>query len=205
MGQLHQRYNSIMITSTETLLLNIIRHHLLDRQLPNNFNGESGRACENLLEDKVGIRINRGAGCDIPAIGWEVKCRKGTATSAQTVASMRPENIISTPYKLSPIYNKIRKQLRFTTNANDVIIAIDLCDFDQPQIQDLLQTAYDHARTLLKNNPELEYTPYEGYWGYFEKTKKNRPELDFRLADGQMEKLLDMTNSTFQEIFAYGN
>lgn len=194
-----------MITPTETLLLNIIRHHLLNKQLPSNFGGDAGRACENLLEDEVGISINRGAGCDIPEIGWEVKCRKGTATSAQTVATMRPENIILTPYPLSPIFEKIRKQLRFTTNDNDVIIAVDLCDFDQPQIQDLIQRAYEHARGLIKNNPKLEYTPYEGYWGYFEKTKKDRPELDFRLADGQMEKLLAMTNSTFQDIFAYDN
>jgi len=194
-----------MITPTETLLLNIIRHRLLGKQLPSNFGGDAGRASENLLEDDVGIIINRGFGCDIPEIGWEVKCRKGTATSAQTVTTMRPEDIISTPYPLSPVYNKIRKQLRFTTNDNDVIIAIDLCDFDQPQIQELLEKAYEHARSLLKETPELEYTPYEGYWGYFEKTKKGRPELDFRLADGQMEKLLAMTASTFKDIFAYGN
>lgn len=193
-----------MITRTETLILNIIRHHLLGKQLPSNYGGDAGRACEYLLED-IGIGINRGAGCDIPEIGWEVKCRKGTATSAQTVATMRPENIISTPYPLSPIYEKIRKQLRFTSNELDVIIAIDLCDFDQPQIQELLEAAYEHARALLRANPSLAYTPYEGYWGYFEKTKKDRPELDFRLADGDMEKLLAMTSSTFQEIFAYGN
>jgi hypothetical protein len=194
-----------MITPTETLILNMIRHQLLGYQLPSNTNGAAGRACEDLLETKTGIRINRGYGCDIPEIGWEVKARKGTATSAQTVTSMRPEDIISTPYPLSPVYNKIRKQLRFTTNDNDVIIAIDLCDFDQPQIQELLEKAYEHARSLLKETPELEYTPYEGYWGYFEKTKKGRPELDFRLADGQMEKLLAMTASTFKDIFAYGN
>jgi hypothetical protein len=193
-----------MITRTETLILNIIRHHLLGKQLPSNYGGDAGRACEYLLED-IGISINRGVGCDIPEIGWEVKCRKGTATSAQTVATMRPENIISTPYPLSPIYEKIRKQLRFTSNELDVIIAIDLCDFDQPQIQELLEAAYEHARALLRSNPSLAYTPYEGYWGYFEKTKKDRPELDFRLADGDMEKLLAMTSSTFQEIFAYGN
>jgi hypothetical protein len=194
-----------MITPTETLILNMIRHQLLGYQLPSNINGHAGRTCEDLLETKVGIRINRGYGCDIPEIGWEVKARKGTATSAQTVTSMRPEDIISTPYPLSSVYNKIRKQLRFTTNDNDVIIAIDLCDFDQPQIQELLEEAYEHARSLLKETPKLEYTPYEGYWGYFEKTKKDRTELDFRLADGQMEKLLAMTKTNFLDIFAYGN
>jgi hypothetical protein len=65
--------------------------------------------------------------------------------------------------------------------------------------------AYEHARSLIINNPKISYTPYEGYWGYFEKTKKDRPELDFRLADGQMEKLLSMTSSTFQDIFVYDN
>ena len=193
-----------MITSTETLILNIIRHQLLGKQLPSNIHGDAGRACESLLEN-IGIHINRGAGCDIPEIGWEVKCRKGTATSAQTVATMHPNNVIITPWVFSPVYEKIRKQLRFTTDDLDVIVDIDLCDFDQPQIQELLQAAYEHARSLITANPSITYTPYEGYWGYFEKTKKDRPELDFRLADGDMEKLLAMTNSTFQDIFSYGN
>jgi hypothetical protein len=193
-----------MITSYEILILNIIRHHLLGKQISNNINGDAGRECENLLES-IGISINRGAGCDIPEVGWEVKSRKGTATSAQTVTSMHPENIVLTPYRSSPVYQKIKKQLRFTTNDLNVIVSIELCDFDQPQIQDLLEEAYEHARSLIINDPKIEYTPYEGYWGYFEKTKKDRPELDFRLADGQMEKLLAMASSTFQDIFVYDN
>jgi hypothetical protein len=177
---------------------------LLGKQLPSNINGNAGRECENLLES-IGININRGYGCDIPAVGWEVKSRKGTATSAQTVATLHPETVIDNPFLQSLVYLKIRKQLRFTTNDLDVIIAIDLCDFDQPQILELIEAAYEHGRSLIRDNPQLMYTPYEGYWGYFEKTKKDRPELDFRLPDGQMEKLLAMTSSTFQEIFEYDN
>jgi hypothetical protein len=194
-----------MITPTETLILNMIRHHLLGHQLPSNINGAGGRAFEDQLEIKVGIKINRGYGCDIPEIDWEVKSRKGTATSAQTVATMHPKTIIDTPFKQSLVYLKIRKQLRCTTNDLDVITAIDLCDFDQPQILELIESAYEHGRSQIKKNPHLSYTPYEGYWGYFEKSKKGRPELDFRLADGDMEKLLAMTNSTFQNIFQYDN
>ena len=193
-----------MITAVETLILNMIRYHLLGKQLPSNINGNAGRTCENLLES-IGININRGYGCDIPAVGWEVKSRKGTATSAQTVATLHPETVVETSFLQSLVYEKIRKQLRFTTNDLDVIIAIDLCDFDQPQILELIEAAYEHGRSLIKDNPQLTYTPYEGYWGYFEKTKKDRPELDFRLSDGQMEKLLAMTSSTFQEIFEYDN
>lgn len=193
-----------MITPYETLILNMIRHHLLHKKICSNLNGDAGRACEAMLET-IGIRVNKGPGCDIPEIGWEVKSRKGTATSAQTITSMHPENIIKTPYYRSPVYEKIKKQLRFTTNDSDVIVAIDLCDFDQPQIQDLLEQAYEHARQLVTKTPSIPYTPYENFWGYFEKTKKDRPELDFRLADGQMEKLLAMTTSTFQDIFSYDN
>lgn len=191
-----------MIQPIETFVLDIIRHNLLGKKLPTNHHGEAGRACENLLET-IGISINRGSGCDIPQLGWEVKSRKETATSAQTVTSMRPEDIISTSYRESPVYEKIRRQLRFTSNDSNIIIDIDLCDFDQKHIQDLLEEAYEHARALITANPDLCYTPYEGHWGYFEKTKKDRPELDFRLADGQMEKLLAMTSSTFETIFDY--
>ena len=155
-----------MITPVETLILNMIRYHFLCTQLPSNINGNAGRACENLLES-IGININRGYGCDIPAVGWEVKSRKGTATSAQTVATLHPETVIDTPFLQSLVYVKIRKQLRFTTNDLDVIIAIDLCDFDQPQILELIEAAYEHGRSLIRDNPQLTYTPYEGYWGYF--------------------------------------
>jgi hypothetical protein len=191
-----------MITVQETLLLNIIRKSLLGKQLPSNLYGDAGRTCENLLED-IGVPINRGAGCDILTLGWEVKSRKTNATSAQTITSMHPGDIISTPYRDSPVYEKIRKQLRFTSDESDVIIAIDLCDFDQDYIQDILEAGYERARIMIATNPKISYTPYQGLEGYFEKTKKDRPELDFRLADGQMEKFLAMTSSTFQDMFSY--
>lgn len=193
-----------MITPVETLLLEIIRFHCLGKQLPSNINGDAGRAAEYLLES-IGIEINRGAGCDILQVGWEVKTRKGTATSAQTVTPMLPEDIITKPYRLSPVYEKIKKQLRFTTDDYDVIVAIDLCDFDQPQIQDLLESAYEHARALIIANPDIGYTPYEGYWGYFERTKKGRPEYDFRVSTGDMDSFLNMTKSTFSTLIEYGN
>lgn len=193
-----------MITPVETLLLNVIRHHLLHQQLPSNVNGDAGRAAEDLVES-MGIPINRGSGCDIPAVGWEIKTRKHTATSAQTVTAMMPEAIVSTPYRFSPVYEKIKKQLRFTTDDKDVIVSIDLCDFDQPQIQDLIEFAYEEARKKISANLDIGYTPYEGLWGYFERTKKDRREYDFRLSDSDMDKLVGMTKSTFSALIEYDN
>jgi hypothetical protein len=192
-----------MIKPHETLIVNIIRHQLLGKTLPPSKHGNNGRGAENLLENVVGIPINIRQGIDIPILGWEVKTRGADKTSAQTVASMHPDLIVKTPYKESIVYKKIRKQLRFTTDENDIITNIDIYDFDQPQIQELLESAYEHGRSLIQQDSSIQYTPYEGYWGYFENTKADRFELDFRIAVGDMDKLIAMTSSTFRNIFQY--
>ena len=178
---------------------------LIGKQLPTNIGGDAGRAAENLIES-FGIKINRGAGPDIEILGWELKTRKITATSAHTVAQMYAETIAVTPYPLSAVYEKIKKQLRITTDENDVIISVDLIDFDQPQIQELLQLAYEHGQKQIIQNPKIGYTEYKGYWGYFEQCHMPKnAAYSFRISDADMEKLIAMSTSTFQNIFNYGN
>lgn len=174
--------------------------HLIGIRLPTNQDGHAGREVERILEE-MGVPINRGAGPDILQFGLEIKTRKLSATSAQTVTAMHPDDIINTPYFESPVYQKIRQQLRIYTDDNNVIVKAEVFNFDQSQIQELLEEAYEHGRKIITNNPNIGYTPYSKQWGFFEQTKKDRPEYDFRITNTMMEGLEAMAKSTFRNIF----
>ncbi len=175
---------------------------LIGKQLPTNIYGEAGRAAENLIEG-LGIKVNRGAGPDIEIFGWEIKTRKITASSPQTVAKMSSDDIRKYAYKDSAVFKKIKKQLRITTDEYDVIMAVDLIDFDQPQIQDLLEEAYEYARDQIIINKDIGYTQHKGYWGYFEQCNFPSTTYSFRLSDTDMDKLVFMSKTTFQNLFEY--
>jgi len=194
-----------MILPTERIIVSLIRNLIIGRQLPTNQHGEAGRAAEDLLES-VGVPINRGAGCDIQEFDWEVKTRNDSATSAQTIATIHPNDVIAYPYKQSPIYTKFRKRLRITTSTqntiDNTIIAVDLIDFDQPHVQDLIESAYEHGRQQITANPGIGYTNYVGYYGYFEQTKATSKNYDFRLSDQDMDALVAAATSTFGALFS---
>jgi hypothetical protein len=177
-----------------------ITGHLIGIKLPTNIDGHAGRELENILSD-AGIKINKGQGPDIVDWGIEVKSRKKSATSPQTITSMSPTDIINTPYKDSNVFKKFQQQLRVKTNDDNVIVDAELYDFDKPQIQELIEEAYEHARKIITDNPAVGYTPYVGHWGYFEQTKENSGSYDFRVSDTMMKKLEAMTKSTFNQHF----
>ena len=179
-----------------------LTQHLIGIKLPTNKDGHAGRAAEDLLES-MGVPINRGEGPDILGFGLEIKTRKESATSAQTIASMHPDNIIARSYFNSTLYKKFKQQLRIYTNDDDIIVRAEVYNFDQPQIQSLIEEAYEHGRNLIKQNPKIGYTPYSKQYGFFEQTKKDRPEYDFRLTNSMMEDLEAMSKSTFRNIFEY--
>jgi homoserine dehydrogenase len=178
-----------------------VSDHLIGIQLPTNTDGHAGRAIEDILE-AAGLKVNRGLGPDLIDYGIEVKTRKKSATSAQTITSMSVDTIIKTPYKDSNVYKKFQQQFRVKTDDNNVIIEAGLFDFDQPQIQELIEAAYEHGRKILSQNKNIGYTPYTGFWGYFEQTKKDRDSVyDFRLSNSDMESLERMAKSNFKDMF----
>jgi hypothetical protein len=152
----------------------------------------------------LGVTINKGAGADILAYGLEVKTRKETASSAQTVATMSIKDIINTPYKESNIYQKFQQQLRIKTNELDIIVSAEIYDFDQPQIQDLVEQGYEFARKQIITNNCIGYTSYVGHWGYFEQCHlPNCDAYSFRFSKQDMEDLESMAHSTFSTLFTY--
>lgn len=196
-----------MITPQEKFILDMIKKSLIGTVLTNTKQGDAGRDFETKIE-MMGISVNRGDGVDSKEFDWEFKTRHENATSAQTVGTMLPQDIINNSnWYDTPIHKKIKKQLRATLNKNSIIIDIDLIDFDQPHVQDMCEQAYKHARNQLIQNPQLIYTSQKGgYYGYFENTSPEKTRsLDWRISDSNMDKLKTMATSTFSSIFEYGD
>jgi len=179
-----------------------LAEQLIGQQLPTNQGGHAGRAAEDLVEQLLGITLNRGKGTDVKIWGWEIKTRKRTATSAQTVCTMSSNDIVILPYKSSPVYEKFQQQLRIYTNELDIIDEAVVVDFDQPHIQELIESAYEHGRKQIVNNPDIGYTEYSGYWGYFEQCHlPNSTAYSFRISGADMDRLEDMAQSTYNDLF----
>ena len=177
---------------------------LIGCQLPTNQGGHAGRAVEDLLRN-MGVPINTGKGADILVHGLELKTRKLSATSPQTVATISENDVTITPYKLSPIYAKFQQQLRVYTNDLDIIVNAKVVDFDQLHIQELVESAYEHGRKQIIATPGIKHTTYAGgYWGYFEQCHlPQSTAYSFRFSGTDLEKLVDMAESTFSTIFDY--
>lgn len=174
--------------------------HLIGVTVPTYKDGHAGRYVEDLIES-MGVKINRGEGCDILDYGLEVKTRDLDATSAQTVCKMHPNDIKSTAYKDSKVFKKFQQQLRVKTKENKIVSA-EVYDFSPLQIQELIEEAYGIAQEKMLNGSYDDYISGT-HWGYFERTTKDRPEYDFRIAAGAMEELEAMAKSTFNNIFDY--
>jgi hypothetical protein len=177
-----------------------IANQLIGETVPASSGGHAGRAVEKLLES-LGVPINRGHGPDILIYGLEVKTRDVGATSAHTIADMQPEDIIYNDYKNSHVWEKFQQQLRIKIKDN-IIVEARVYDFSAPHIQSLIETAYNNARTLITMNKNIGYTPYEGFYGYFEQCKPATSSLySFRLNDKDMETFENMALSTYNSLF----
>ena len=179
-----------------------LANQLIGQELPTNQGGHAGRAAEDLVEQLLGMSLNRGKGTDVKIWGWEIKTRKRTATSAQTVCTVSTNDVKILPYKSSPVYEKFQQQLRIYTNALDIIDEAVVVDFDQPHIQKLIEEAYEHGRTQIIKHPDIGYTEYSGHWGYFEQCHlPNSTAYSFRISGADMDRLEDMAQSTYNELF----
>lgn len=172
---------------------------LIGQVVPTNHHGHAGRYVEYLLET-IGVKVNRGHGPDFIDYGLELKTRCVDATSAQTVADMSLEEILNTSYKDSHVFKKFQQQLRVYIKDN-VIISADVYDFSHSSVQELIEQAYEHAQSQLRQCKDLDRTIYKGYYGFFEKVDPNRKTFSFRLSKSDMKKLESMAKSNYKNIF----
>jgi hypothetical protein len=178
---------------------------LVGKTLPDTYGGASGRGLEALVKS-LGVPIQNGAGADWKVYGLEFKSRDLDSSSPQTIATMLPEDIISTNYKDSLVFEKFQQQVRVHTR-NNIIIFASVFDFSKSHIQNKLEEAYlacQHRLAELvaykKQNPNANielpsYIPGTKF-GYLEQTGKGT-SYSFRVHDGAMEELEGMAKSTY--------
>jgi len=181
-----------------TLKVKDIKTNIVGKPLHSKDNSKIGREIEKMLNDE-GWNVQTGAGPDILYAGIEIKSRNVNATSNQTVCRMTLNDIITTPYQLSPVYAKIQKQIRVYHDGKTVL-RVTLYDFSDKLIQTFIEQSYESARAKLQNGFENAWVT-GGKWGNFEKdTGKNT--YQFRLTPYAYKKLERMSKDTFNTFFS---
>jgi len=179
-----------------TLTVKSIKTTIIGKPV-NGKNDEIAKQIETMISDK-GWDVQNGPGPDILSAGIEIKSRHLNATSNQTIGSMTTASIINTPYRQSPIYKKIQKQIRVYHNGETVLKA-SLYDFSDEYVQSKIEEAYESARQKIASGWEKDWVPGTS-WGSFEKVK-GRDSHAFRLPPHAYKKLEGMSKDTFNKIF----
>lgn len=176
---------------------------LVGMRVPPQQYGNVGKLVEDALE-ALGYVVNRGAGCDLLSIGVEVKTRTVEATSAQTVGSMLPDDVINLPYDLSPIKSKFQQQFRVHhSSISECIVSAKMYDFRKEYYQEIIRSGYEEARKIFATGIYGNYVCGKGQRCYFEKTSNGTNSYDFRMRSGLMEEFEATHDSTFEKMFNY--
>lgn len=120
--------------------------------------GSNGIAVEDYMRSK-GFAVNSNSTVDLPEFGTygiEIKSRGIYSTTAPwTIGTMTDSAIISTPWDKTLF--KLKMQIQFHVligediNLNGIVVDSYIVDFRNPEIQKILETAYEFARKNLKN------------------------------------------------------
>jgi hypothetical protein len=154
--------------------------------------------------EALGYIINRGAGCDLKAIGVEIKTRTIEATSAQTICKMTRYDIIHTPYDLSPVKAKFQQQFRVHhSEEQGCIVSAKMYDFRDAFFQGQARHAYETARAMLAAGDTSSYVRGKNACGYFEKTSNLGSSYDFRFPSNVMESFEATAHSNFSSMFEF--
>lgn len=177
-----------------------IKAKLVGEIVPPKTNGAAGRDIENQLRDQ-GYPISNQPGPDLPSVGLEVKSRDIDSTSPQSVGSMLPEDIASTPYPESIICKKLQQQLRVKTK-DQVIVSSEVYDFSSSYIQKKLEESYEAGRKKIIDGDRSKYIK-GGPFGYFERTVKGSRSYQFRVSNNAAKKIETMSLATSNKNFDF--
>jgi len=190
--------NSKTILKVKPVKLNRAERELKGQLVPKEKYGNVGIHVELAMVDMDYELDRRSNGPDIPALRCETKTRKIGATSANTVGTMTLNDIVSTPYKESPIYKKFQFQFRVMHNQTFLEIASSkVYDFTIPEIQKSVEHSYESTRQEIKEwykHPGrlpkyIRGKNAECYWEL-----KDGESYAFRIPDGVMKKFETLSN-----------
>ena len=183
------------LTKAEKYLKNLP----IPSQDPNDL-GNIGRHVESVMKS-LGYNVDRRAVVDMGYIGVEIKTRKIHSTSPHTVGKMSMEDIINTPWDLSPLREKIQVQFRVEyDDVKNIIVEARVWDFDVHEIQNSLKTSYESSRKIFsKRKLDSSCTYIRGKDlgvlsdAYFENTT-DTAHWDFRIPHETMERYKKIIN-----------
>lgn len=170
---------------------------------------QQGKDVEKLME-KHGFPIQTGAGPDIIGTDVEIKSKRIKSKSANTIATISENKLISTPYEKSNACKKLQKQQRVYLSENGIIEKNILFDFSKPFIQDIFKQTWEHARSQFINGKisDSQVTVTGSKYGYFERIYRNKKPTGtwkFRINVAPMLRLESMSKSTLgnNSLFEY--
>ncbi len=151
-------------------------------EVPAKSSKDSGLVGKKIHEYIVqNLNINGNSIVYIEDYGIEIKTKNEDTNTDWSIGSMTAEVIVDTPYKDSPIYQKLQALLLITTNDNFQIISdVGLYYMDFDEIQLLIQDTYEDARSQLKQ--EVLY-------------QQNSPKNSFFISDQPSELKFDPSHS----------
>ena len=105
--------------------------------------GNVGRWAEQVLTDN-GYVLDNSKGVDIPGLNTEVKTRKIESNSAHTIGTICINDIKTTDYVNSVIYEKFQQQYRVHySDEQSIVVGERIFDFSDPHIQSKISEGYD--------------------------------------------------------------
>jgi hypothetical protein len=191
---------------------------LVGMKVPAQEYGNIGAIVEDIM-DQQGYNINRGKGADLIDLEVEVKSRGLGATSAQTIGSMLPKDIVVTAYEDSVIFSKFQQQFRVhhaeRYDGTTEIVSARMYNFALPKIQAQVKAAYESARLMIIDQLDsyedghiskyIRGTLPDGTLacGYWEKTVKTSNSYDFRLPDNIMKEFENIAINSANPLFIF--
>jgi hypothetical protein len=176
-----------------------IKKNLIGTKVPHRESGRTGQYIEE-VHAKAGMPVQSGQGPDYPEYELEMKSKSKESKSAYTIGSMNKNDIISTPYKNSPIRAKLQQHYHVYHKNNTITDQVTY-DFRADHIQEELEKAYETARQKIANGNS-------GYvsgtrFGYFEERYDSSDNYQYRISVKGMEALKNLENPKFREFFEF--
>ena len=128
-----------------------------------------GMRVHDMAEELYG-KMNRGRGADFPDVRNDIKSRKKGTNAAMSVGTMSIPEIIATPFKQSPLYEKLHTITEVSIDEDDFgIQRIGETEIVHVhEMTDEIERDYETCRALYAKGLTRPATTKEAPFGYFE-------------------------------------
>jgi hypothetical protein len=133
-------------------------------------NAVRGMQVHDLAENLYG-KMNRGRGADYPELLSDIKSRKKGTNAAVSIGTMRIQEIIATPFKQSPLFEKLYSIVEISIDE-DIFGGQTVGESELIHVHEMaeeIERDYETCRKLYARGLTRPATTEEAPFGYFEK------------------------------------